>query len=354
MDLLINQEETKILNSMMEVIKKSDAIYHPSLFWERLSKINFEQLKREGYANFKRTINQNYFNFCINNWRAEPFKSVFLKWLKKPNLEIFRAKYNGKKVVERAETNPMFALRERHLLSFFYKLFVSMLWEYAKTIDRENLLEKLEEPQEGNPIRIFYKRRLISQDLANSVLEYYAITDNIPREWKEDLTVAELGGGYGRTAFVFLKTLKCKYVLFDIPPALYICQRYLGSIFPELKIFKFRDFRKYSEIKSEYENADICFFTPNQMELLPKSQFNLFITISTLGEMAPGQIKHYFDLINQCCDGYLYTKQQLIWKNPYDNLTVSYKDYPVPSTWKLIFFQKHPIQKDFFEALYKI
>jgi len=152
---------------------------------------------------------------------------------------------------------------------------------------------------------------------------------------------------------MFLKAIKCKYVLFDIPPALYVCQRYLSAVFPELKIFKFRDFQRYSEIKSEYENADICFFTPNQMELLPKRQFNLFINISSLHEMTLEQIKHYFHLINDYFNGYFFTKQWLNWTNPHDNLTISYKDYPVPSNWKLIFFREHPIQTRFFEALYK-
>jgi len=90
------------------------------------------------------------------------------------------------------------------------------------------------------------------------------------------------------------------------------------------------------------------------MELLPKHQFNLFINISSLQEMTVEQIKHYFSLIDEYCNGYFYTKQWLRSKNPQDNLTISYKDYPVPSDWKLIFFQKHPIQTKFFEALYKI
>lgn len=152
-------------------------------------------------------------------------------------------------------------------------------------------------------------------------------------------------------AFVFLKSMKCKYVLFDIPPALYVCQRYLSAVFLKLKIFKFRDFKEYLEIKSEYENGDICFFTP--MELLPKRQFNLFINISSLHEMTLKQIKLYFHPINEYCNGYFYKKQWLNWTNPNDNLTISYKDYPILSNWKLIFFRIHPIQTRFFEALFK-
>ena len=350
MNQSISEEEgMKILNDMVEVIKKSDHIYHPSLFWEKLSKLNLEQLQTSGYSNFKRSVSQNYFNFLVMNPLNNQFRNLFLKWMKNPKLKIFASKFEGDKYIQDFEYK--FKINKRR--SFFYKLFVSMLWEYTRTVDKENLLNNLEEPIEGNPLRIFYKGKLISQDLCNSVLEYYSITSHIPSDEKENLVISELGGGYGRSAFVFLKSVKCKYVLFDIPPALYVCQRYLSAVFPELKIFKFRDFKEYSEIKSEYENADICFFTPNQMELLPKHQFDVFINISSLHEMTLEQIKHYFGLINEYCNGYFFTKQWLNWTNPHDNLTISYKDYPVPSNWKLIFFRKHLIQKGFFEALYK-
>jgi len=66
------------------------------------------------------------------------------------------------------------------------------------------------------------------------------------------------------------------------------------------------------------------------------------------------QIKHYFHLINEYCNGYFYTKQWLKWTNSKDKLTISYKDYPNPSNWKLIYFRGHPIQTRFFEALYKL
>lgn len=194
MNQSINEEEgMKTLNSMIEVIRRSKAIYHPSLFWENLNKLNLEQLQALGYSNFKRSVNQNYFNFLITSPINDQFISVSLKWLKNPKLGVFTSRFEGDKYIECFEHK--FKLHKKQ--SFFYKLFVSMLWEYTRTIDKENLLENLEEPIEGNPLRIFYKGRLISQDLCNSVLEYYSITNYIPHDEKENLTIAELGGAMG-------------------------------------------------------------------------------------------------------------------------------------------------------------
>jgi len=186
-------EEMETLNSMIEVIKKSNPIYHPSLFWENLNKINLQQLQTSGYPNFKRTVNQNYFNFLVTSPINDQFISLFLKWLKNPKLGVFTSRFEGDKYLEGFEHK----FKLNPIQQFFYKLFVSMLWEYTGTIDKENLLEKLEEPIEGNSLRISYKGKLISQDLCNSILEYYSIMNHVPSDEKENLTIAELGGGMG-------------------------------------------------------------------------------------------------------------------------------------------------------------
>lgn len=337
------------MKKMFGVMKKSNPVYHPSLLWEEKNRDHLEQLRTRGYDNFKRTLGAAYSSSEIVSPVDDWFMSLFSKWLKNPTLDVLTTKFEGEMYHERPTGKT--ELNRRQL--FFYRLFVSMLWEYTKKVDKENLLEELEEPSIGNPPRVFYKGKLISQDLCKSILDYYAITNHLPTTHK-NLTIAEIGTGYGRTAYVFLKSIRCKYVCFDIPPALYVCQRYLSAVFSDFKIFKFRDFKKYSEIKSEYENADICFFTPNQMELLPKREFDLVINIASLAEMRMNTIKRYFYLIDRYCRGYFYTQQYLKAKNPYKDTQITYRDYPTPPSWKSIFFRKHPIRPNAFEALYEV
>lgn len=344
-------EEEETLNKMFEVLEKSNPVYHPSALWIRENKEHLEFLRRSGYSNFKRTLGFGYGSSMITSPIDNWFINLFLKWLKNPKFEIFTSKFEGEMYHEKPTGR--IKLNKRHL--FVYKLFVSMLWEYIKSVDKEGLLEKLEEPIEGNPPRVFYKGRLISQDLCKSISDYYTITDHLSPDEKNNLTIAEVGGGYGRLAYVFLRATKCKYICVDIPPALHVCQRYLSAVFPDLKILKFRDFRSYSEIKSEYESADICIFTPNQMELLPKREFNLFINIASLAEMRMDTIKHYFHLINEHCKGYFYTQQYLEpAKTAPPDIQITYKDYPIPPNWKTIFFRKHPIRPNGFDALYAV
>ncbi len=168
-------------------------------------------------------------------------------------------------------------------------------------------------------------------------------------------TIMELGSGYGRTAWVYL-TLHpgCRYVLVDIPPALYICEKYLSDMFRDRTIFAFRPFEHYEDIKEEYENANIVFLMPHQLELLPDNSIDLFINISSLHEMRMDQIRYYFKVMEKLTRKYFYTKQ---WKQttiPYENVVIRQEDYPVDQNWRQIYARECKVQDLFFEALYDL
>jgi hypothetical protein len=59
-----------------------------------------------------------------------------------------------------------------------------------------------------------------------------------------------------------LKTTPCRYFVFDIPPALYLSQWYLTTLFPERRAFEFRHFDTFEEIESELSRAEIASSPP--------------------------------------------------------------------------------------------
>lgn len=309
--------------------------------WILLAAKNCDQLLSSGYYNFKRTIAHNYFNFLVqegdsqiqaieSQFSAEVLASCRAKALAIPHDVTF-------KVADQ----------------FSYKYFVLLLWEYAKKIDKHHYLDQLEEPQEGNPILVHDNKKGMSQDLANSLIEYYSI-DSYASFGKIN-TVLEIGGGYGRNAHVIL-TLnpKAKVVLVDIFPALYVAQRYLSSVFKNRKIFKARQFDSYQQVEREMEEASIVFLLPHQLEMLPDKKFDLCMNISSFGEMNVDQIKWYFDQINRLAKKYFFSKQWKISKNPFDNLELKQNDYPIHANWKEIYSQECAIQTEFFETLYQV
>jgi len=335
----------KNIKQMFRELDTAPSLYQPSPFWQKLNKLHIDQLSRAGIENFKRSVNMRYFNWGILGiFRMQLSPLVY--GLRNFNHKPFLASHFIK------NTSPKGARSFNPINAYIYKIFVTYLYDYVKIFDKLGIFSHVEEPRFGNPFLISYRKHKISQDLCNSVFEFYSITKHMTSLNK--LNIAELGSGYGRTAYIFLKQLSdCTYCIIDFPPALYISQQYLSKVFPKDKIFLSRKFTKYSQIKNEFESSRIKFLMPHQIELLPKQTFDLFINISSLHEMTVTQIKNYFSQIDKLNRQYFYTKQWFR-SRTIDNNHIKMNQYPIPKKWTIIYQHQHPIQKMFFEAFYQL
>ena len=330
------------LREMFDEFPKFRQEILPSKYWEELNRKNLQQLADSKFDNFKRTVARNYFTWIVNPFNKQIRFLVGEAGVIRSIGIFFRAL-----LAPRHEY-----LKKKHTV--YYNTLTNLLWDFVAKNDDEGLLGRLIEPSLGNPPEVVRDGRLISQDLANSVLEYKNILH--PDVDRRDVrTILELGPGYGRTAYVFLALQPgCRYILVDIPPALYVAQRYLTSVFPDRRIFAFRPFDDYESVREEMEDSSVIFLTPNQLELLPDKSVDLFLNISSLHEMRMDQIRYYFGEIARLTRRYFYFKQ---WKEttvPFENETIREADYPVPSEWQLINRQQCDVQHKFFEALYKL
>lgn len=332
---------------MHEIIKlHADAspLYRASKLWEALFVRHIRWLRENGISNFKRSVNLGYFQ-----WKISFKDNQLVSTLQQTN-PVAILKNFLKIRITAPLTDDVGTTRQD---PFVYRLFMAGLVEKTKSVDRSRLFGTIEEPLSGNPWLISYEGRPISQDICNSLIEYSNISNEVALS--SPLVMAELGAGYGRLAYIFLKARHdVKYVIFDIPPAIFISQWYLSQVFPDKKIFKVKSFTDFQDIRQEYEQSDIAFFLPEQLEFFPDKHFNLFINISSLGEMRMDQIKNYFSQIGRLTHGYFYTKQWITSVNSEDNLIIRQQDYPVLPSWKRIYERPAAVQKKFFEALYKI
>jgi putative sugar O-methyltransferase len=328
------------VQEMFDELKKAPTEMLPSKYWEHLNQRNLTQLDEDGYANFKRTLARNYFT-----WIVTPLDSQ-IRFLVR-NVPAF--------AVAKAATRSLLSTAQRPL-SWLQSLSLSFLtrlvWEYVS--EQEPQLNTLDEPLDGNPPRVYWRGKLISQDLANSALEYRSILSGGVDE-SEIRTIVELGPGYGRTAFVFLTRMPgIRYVLVDIPPALAVSERYLSDVFPHRRVFRFRPFAKFEDVRAEFEAADIAFLLPHQLNLLPDRCADLFINISSLHEMRIDQINYYFAVIRRIVRKYCYLKQWRESKIPFENVVVRESDYPIPAEWVQRYWRSCAVQRRFFEALFEI
>jgi len=330
------------LYEMIDAYQSNKTKFRLSEYWKKLNKTNIAQLENSGYENFKQTVGRNYFIWL------DGIKNSKVKFLVK-NLPIsqvllaFMRAFLSKK-------HSYFSAKQCRAYNFV----TFMLWEYVIRQAAENIAFHLEESLEGNPPYVKLKKKRISQDLAFSMLEFLEISRGV-KEFSNINTIVELGAGYGRTAFVFLTLMpNIRYIIADVPPALYLSQRYLTGQFPTRRIFKFRDFKDYSEVAADFQESQIAFLLPHQLELLPNKIADLFLAIDSLHEMPLEQIEYYFSIVDRLVKDFFYFK---CWKEtviPCDNIKLTEKDYPIRDHWDKIFWQECKVLTLFFEALIRI
>jgi putative sugar O-methyltransferase len=365
MDGIAEHRET--VRRMVERIMAAPPIYRPSELWKFFNEVNLEQLRRFGMPRFKRSVNQNYLNFLPIGLRDPQLRGLL--WHFAPRFPIRTVlglrmtdpdRYAGSGRLATADARvfrlwnhrPKYAALGRFVQKVLYRLLVGMLWRYAELHDELDLRHGLQEPALGGPIVTATRDRPVSQDLAHSILECNAILAGIQQPiGATALRIAEIGAGYGRVGDVLLSGRGCRYFVFDIPPGLLVSQWYLSQRYSHKRIFRFRDFERFDEVEVELQDADIAFFTPDQIEKFPDGYFDIVINISSLHEMRHEQMRYILEQMYRISGERVYIKQYRHYLNPWDKIEVSEKNYSVPSDWKKKSWRADPVDDRFFEAV---
>ena len=331
------------LVSMLDYYYSSEASRSASKYWHYLGRRNIKQLARDGYANFKQTVAKNYFYFGGD---FEKSHGGYVYQNLREKVEGLDAKVDLKQLMKKHQ---MLSLNE----SIPFNLHTMLLYFYIHEEERgREIVEALEEPMEGNPLFITMDGKRLTQDLMNSIIEYEAVEKGC--DMAKVRTVLELGSGSGRTSFTFLSlNPKLKYIISDIPPALYIAQTYLSNVFSDRRVFKFRPFDSFQEIEAEFNDSDLIFLTPDQLQMLPDNCVDLFMAIDCLHEMRRKTVSSYFDLADRLASR-LYFK---CWEKTnvrFDNDSHEKELYPVKESWDEVFNHSCEVPHGYFEALYEI
>ena len=333
------------ISEMNAGMKKAGKEFQPSKYWVKLNEEHLNKLETYGFKNFKRNIVRNYFT-AINLHFIEMQTKFLFKQIPTKRILFFLI-------------NSILIKKHKYIgliQSINYNFKTYLLWEYVTRFDKDKVLENIDEPLVGNPPRVYYQHKLISSDLANTAMEYYSIMNVLDSKANNIKIICELGAGYGRTAHFFLSQMKrIKYIIIDIPPALFIAEQYLSQVFPKKRVFKYQEFRSFKDIEGEWNRSDIIFLLSSQIKLIPKGYADLFINISSFHEMRVNQIKYFFSHIERITrdDGFFYLKE---WKDsliPFENIHIKMDDYPISKKWQIIYMREAKIQTAFFETLLK-
>ena len=334
---------------MSHDLAEAPELYQPGDFWDELVASNLEMLRSEGIDNFKRTVSNNYYNWLATSLRDPQIQRAVRRWLQRPTLAPL-----VNRLAERPQGLRTTDREQAYALSWAagwrYKFFVGAAWEAARECDTWGLTDRLSEPLVGNPIGIEHRGRLISQDLANSIIEFmYVARSSVVTD---GCRVAEIGAGYGRVAYVFAEACQSTYCIFDIPPALGVAQEYLTAVLGADRVVPYAPGDDFDAVEQNLRPGTVAFFTPNQLEMFPDGWFDCTQTISTLPEMPAEQAEHYLALMSAKSRRALFLKQWKAWRNAADDVELTEQHYALPDPWRLQLRRTDPIQPAFFNQLW--
>jgi len=305
---LLEKGTLRTFEIMIHDMEKVDGLYKPSLFWKDIYKHFIRLMYTEGIQNFK----VQRYNRCFAGFYP---------------------------------TDPI--------------IYKCLLWSYYNNLkqkDSLNLLNSLEEPEFGGGGDVYLiEDKKITLDLLQSIDEFYRIYSYFDQIKNKNLVVAELGAGYGRLAYIFLKALKnVTYVIVDLPGGLIFSEYYLSNLFPDKKIMSYESSKKYQMFNREImQEFNIVFLGPWQLQQIASKSIDIFSNIYSFQEMKLEHIQNYFSLIDKKCNGIFYTKQSINIKNQWDGIDANFP-YPIKKNWKELYFNKSPLMQHVFEAVYKI
>ena len=335
-DFKLSNSIPEELITMVDYYVTSPSFAKTSKYWNFLCKKHIELLNEYGIENFKQTIERFHY------WGEANIDSVLIKPLLDDQVTVD---------VKVGEIYRYYEFCSK-LDSIQHNLANIILLNYIVNNGYGNYLEILEEPTFGNPIYIEYNQRRVSFSLLNSIIEIDVLIKNL--DLKQKTRFMEIGAGSGRTASALLSMLPdSKYIIVDIPPALFISQESLTRNFTDKKIFKFREIADHEEIREEFNAADIIFLSPEQMKFIPDKYVDIAIAIDCLHEMTTEDVEKYFENFNRIAD-YFYFKCQIVQWAKTSNILYTIDSYPIKSHWTKLLHEKCFIPNDYFHAIYRM
>jgi len=350
------------LKKMIDFFITSESYKYVSNYWNYLNIQNMKQIfeNDNNINNFSTSIALNYYTFIdvtenqvyktITNVENEIFSSKIHFFKKHKNLNYVQSmKYN--------------------FLTFllFLNLIKINYYEKLKLLGDEGYVSF------GDPY-IEIEGIKVTSDKINSLFDY----DKINRfcNLNHQKIILEIGAGSGRTSqSIMTFNSNCKYVICDIPPALYISYERLKKVFKNKKIGLLYDYQNNNQkvklmggggsgeqdLNTQINHYDISFIMPHQLSLLNNRFFDLTIAIDCLHEMDKKTINKYINNINKISKLFYFS----VWKKtnvPFsgifnrfsNNLNYYSNDYNLPKNFKKEFEEDLIFPSNFISSGYRI
>jgi len=313
------------IKNITNIFIKSPSYKYVSNFWHILNIKNYQQLLENGLQQYGSTVARNYFTitdfndeYMINIIKNIPSSSF--------EIDVLKKKHNNLNYKESFIYNYL-------CLLLFLNLKKSLYFEKLKFLNDKTYLG-------FNDPFITIQGINVSMDKIVSLFDLEKINKFI--QLKSVYNILEIGAGSGRLSECIITNYSSvkKYVICDIPPAIYIAYKRIKLGFPNKKVFLSISNSEQEALNNEIKNNDISFIFPHQLSLISKKLFDLTVAIDCIHEMDRKTIDLYFKIINNLTNNFYFS----IWnktKNFYsktilkktERLNFEEGDYIIPKNW---------------------
>jgi len=286
------EDAPNILSRMLKVTSEGDSLYQPTNYWDFYQKKFLPELQKQGLADFRRR--KNSILTAFNGSDLTPYPEIGVKlprggtWL-------------GRQLTRLINFLPLIYLRingikDEEVIHLLY-------WFVKDAFDKQGLeIKKCSANKIGNPEDICEIDgalwTLTHLRLCNTFIN--GITHFV---LPKDAIVCELGTGMGRNIEIMASLYpEYTFLMFDIPPQLYIANQYLKKVFGN-RVIPFEeayglDVTGKLTLPVELKGKIIILPTV-RMPMWSSLKINLFWNSDSFQEMEPEIVENYLNLVKK-------------------------------------------------------
>jgi len=290
-------DDPELLKLMLEDTSESPDFYKPTNYWALYEKKFLPELEKYGLHDFRRRKSSILSSFGATDLsnslgQIDLFKNRIF------NNRITRKIPLWSKLLSFQNTllNKTFPVTSAYKVEEFERMFYELSRMYGKESGARPI-EEFEASLAGNPEQVIkIGPRAYTISILWFYLQYAYCCNFLNFDNIEIMT--ELGGGAGKQVEVIKKLHPdtC-FLLFDIPPQLYVCEQYLSSIFPN-DVISYRD-TKHMDSLPEDRKGKIFIFGNWKFPILEKTPIDLFWNATSFQEMEPDVVANYLKFVNE-------------------------------------------------------
>jgi len=289
--------DPQLLKTMMNDLSGADDLYRPTNYWEHYQQFFLPELESRGLEDFRRRRNS-----ILNS-----FGAVDLAF--SGNLQ-----YKGRRRIKGISRmiRALSVLLEKMNLEYVPSESSENITRYfhahvKKKFDRAGLdINLCPTTDHGNPEDLVIiddeKWSLAHLQICSMLVDTF---DNI--EFKDGMIFCEIGPGLGRNIEILARLYRhATFVIFDIPPQLYVANQYLCSVFGD-RVISYENAVKVDPRNVEDPIKGKIVMLPSwKMPEWSAVKLDIFWNSASFQEMEPNVVENYLSLVREMDPGYVY------------------------------------------------